>query len=323
MNQTTMMHRISQEFPDCECWFTPHYADGFLRFIRTIGLTELAVIGYRHVRVCRDYLRRNGLREDYRGRRGNYDLVVTCSDLVWQKNLRAKKTVLVQEGITDPESWYYRLWRAAPWLIPRWLIGTATAGQSFGYDRFCVASEGYRDLFIRNGVDPGKIRVTGIPNFDNTRRFLDNDLPHRDFVLVCTSDLREKYRRENRRAFIEKSVRIAAGRPLIFKLHPNENRRRAIREIRRWAPGSRVYTTGNAEHMVANCSVLITSYSSTVFVGLALGKECYSEWDIETLRKLLPWQNGDSAQRIAGVVREMLGSGEERERGREGEWKDA
>ena len=31
--------------------------------------------------------------------------------------------------------------------------------------KFCVASEGYRDLFISKGVKPEKIYVTGIPNF--------------------------------------------------------------------------------------------------------------------------------------------------------------
>jgi hypothetical protein len=40
---------------------------------------------------------------------------------------------------------------------------------------------------------------------------------------------------EFRPLFIHRCVEIADGRPLIFKLHPLENTRRAIREINRYA----------------------------------------------------------------------------------------
>ena len=80
--------------------------------------------------------------------------------------------------------------------------------------------------------------MTGIPNFDDCRRFLRNDFPHRDYVLVCTSDARETLKRDDREAFLQRAVEIAAGRPLVFKLHPNENagardRRRSARWRRR------------------------------------------------------------------------------------------
>ena len=46
------------------------------------------------------------------------------------------------------------------------------------------------------------------------------------------------------------------------------------------------YTSGSAEEMIANSEALITSYSSTIYVGLALGKEVYSVLDMDELRQL-------------------------------------
>lgn len=53
----------------------------------------------------------------------------------------------------------------------------------------------------------------------------------------------------------------------------------------------------------------MTQSSSVVFVGLALGKEVYSDYDVNLLRKLTPIQNeGTSALRIAEQCRQMLDS---------------
>jgi hypothetical protein len=305
INQTTQMHQVARELPEHEHAFTPYYCDGLLEQARRRGLAEFTVAGEKMAGRCFTYLRREGLEVDYRGRRGPYDLVVTCSDLVVQGNLRGTRLVLLQEGILDPEGWEYRLWRRFPFL-PRWIAGTATTGLSLAYDRFCVASEGYRDHFESRGVPRARIAVTGIPNFDHCRRYLRNDFPHRGYVLVCSSDARETLKRDDRPAFIRRCVEIAAGRPLLFKLHPNENEDRAAREIRAVAPGALVFARGSAEEMIANCDVLVTQYSSTVFVGLALGKECHSYWDLAELRRLMPIQNGCAARNVAAVCREVL-----------------
>jgi hypothetical protein len=90
---------------------------------------------------------------------------VTCTDLFPPKNIRDNKIVLVQEGITDPESSVFHLVKRLRFL-PLWLAGTSTTGLSDACRAFCVASEGYRDFFIRTGVRPEKFVVTGIPNFD-------------------------------------------------------------------------------------------------------------------------------------------------------------
>ncbi len=308
INQTTQMHQIAAELPEHEAWFTPFYADGYLELARRGNLLEPTILGKKLVRRCLAYLEEHGLPVDFRGERNRYDLVVTCSDLVIPRNIRGSKIVLVQEGMTDPETMMYRLVRALPFLPP-WLASTATTGTSNLYDRFCVASEGYRDLFIRKGADPEKLVVTGIPNFDHCASYLRNAFPLKGYVLVCTSDSRETWAYENRKKFIREAVRIAAGRQLVFKLHPNEKIGRAAREIRRYAPGALIYTDGSAEEMIANCDVLVTRYSSTVYVGLALGKEVHSCFKREELRRLLPLQNGCAAKNIAGVCNDLLGCG--------------
>jgi hypothetical protein len=155
-------------------------------------------------------------------------------------------------------------------------------------------------------VSPEKVVVTGIPNFDDCRRYCRNDFPYRHYVLVCTSSLRETLQCEDRKAFIRRAVELAGGRQLIFKLHPSEKVERATREILRYAPGALVFATGSAEEMIANCDVLITRFSSTAFVGLALGKETYSDFDMDELRRLMPVQNGSAAFNIANVCRRVL-----------------
>jgi hypothetical protein len=305
MNQTTQMHQISRHLTEYGQAFTPYYCDGVQEAMRRMKLLEFTIIGDKLAERCKRYLHAQNLAIDYGGRRGPYDLVLTCSDVFLQKNIRGNRIVLVQEGITDPEDRNFRLVQRHRWL-PLWIAGTAATGLSDAYRAFCVASEGYRDFFIRKGAKAEKIVVTGIPNFDDCERYRDNTFPHRNFVLVCTSPLREIFRGEDRKAFILETVRIAGGRPMIFKFHPNEDLARAEKEVNLHAPGALVFKTGSAEEMIANCDVLITRYSSTVFVGLALDKETHSDYPMDELRRLLPVQNRSAALNIANVCRRVL-----------------
>jgi hypothetical protein len=125
-------------------------------------------------------------------------------------------------------------------------------------------------------------------------------------VLVCTSDSRETFKIENRKTIILRAAEIANGRQLIFKLHPNENIPRATQEIAAYAPGALVFANGSAEEMIANCDVLITQYSSVAYVGIALGKEVHSYFDIQMLHRLLPLQHAAAARNIANVCRQVL-----------------
>ena len=299
------MHQIARHLDDCDCFFTPYYAEGFIERLRRYDYLNFTVLGNKLVERCLQYLEEHRLPIDLYGVSGNYDLVYTCSDLVVQSNVQNRKTILVQEGMTDPENFIYHLVKT--FNLPRYLASTSTTGLSDQYDYFCVASEGYRRLFTRKGVRPEKIRVTGIPNFDNCQQYLENSFPHRNYVLVATSDMRETLKWENRKRFIKNCLELANGRKLIFKLHPNENVRRATREITRWAPDALVYPTGDVNHMIANCDVLVTRYSSVVYIGLALGKEVYSDFDLDQLADMTPIQNnGESSRLIAAVGRHYL-----------------
>jgi hypothetical protein len=305
INQTKQMHQIATELGAIEARYAPYYCDGLLDVMRRAGMLNFTILGAPWRRDCMEYLERHGLPVDMDGAEGNYDLVITCSDVVVPHNVRGTRLLLVQEGMTDPPRFWYWTRKLLPFM-PLWSCGTSGTGLSGLYDRFCVASPGYRDLFVSRGADPERIVVTGIPNFDDCRAYAKNDFPHRDYVLVCTSDTRETLKFDNRKKFIRRCVEVAAGRQLIFKLHPNENWERNTREINRWAPGALVFTRGSAEEMVANSEVLIVQYSTLAYVGLALGKDVHAYTDLEELRRLLPLQGGKAARNIAAVCRTML-----------------
>jgi hypothetical protein len=306
LNQTTQMHAIARNLmKENNCYFTPYYGDGIVNLAAKMGWLNFTVLGGRHKRETEQYLSQHNLQVDPRGEARSYDLVVTCSDLLVQKNIRNKRVILVQEGITEPESIMFHL---VKWLkLPRYLANTSTNGLSNEYDVFCVASKGYADLFARKGVHERKIVVTGIPNFDNVKTARNNKFQFYGHVLVATSPLRETFRFDDRRAFIRKCVAIAGERRLIFKLHPLENVERAICEIHEHAPGALVFANGSINPMIANAEVVITQQSTCTYVALALGKEVHTNLNIEELRKLMPIQNdGVSAEYIARISERIL-----------------
>jgi hypothetical protein len=302
------MHAVARELTEFEPRFTPYYGDSMYSALRHLGLIEMSIAGNKRRGWCLDYLRDHELPIDVDGREGGYDLVVDCTDVVIPRNIRGARLVLVQEGIMDPPGWVAALCKRFRFL-PRPLAGTALTGQSGAFDRFCVASSGYRDFFASEGVDPAKLVVTGIPNFDDCRRYCQNDFPHRGYVLVCTSDARETFKRDDRAALVRRALDIAQGRRVVFKLHPNEDHARAFAEIRAIAPEALVYSSGSAEEMIANAEVVVTQWSSTAFVALALGKEVHSNFPMDELHRLAPVQNGGrSAKNIAQVCRDVLAS---------------
>jgi len=310
LNQTTSMHQISRELnKDYDCWFSPYYSDGLLGWIRRTGwfdfLFNRSIVGGTFRENTLRYLRENRLAVDDGGMSHDYDLVVTCTDQIIQKNLNGKKVILVQEGMTDPLGVHGRL---VKWLgLPRWLGGTGLTGQSKKYDIFCTASEGYRQFFEKEGVPSDRMVVTGIPNYDHCRGYLKNEFPHHGYALIATSDARETLKFDHRKRFLKRCKEIAGGRQVIVKFHPNERFDRAIAEVKEVIPDALVYTDGRTEEMIANCSVLMTQYSTVAYVGLALGKEVHSFFDVDRLGRLLPMQNGgDSARRISILVRRLI-----------------
>jgi hypothetical protein len=306
LNQTTQMHAIARNLmDDHNCYFTPYYGDGIEDLFAKMGWLDFTVLGGRHRRETMERLSQQNLSLDLRGESRPYDLVVTCSDLLIPKNIRNTRVILVQEGITEPESLMFHL---VKWLkLPRYLANTSTNGLSDEYDMFCVASQGYADLFVRKGVKEHKIAVTGIPNFDNVKTARENNFKIHGHALAVTSPLRETFRLDDRKAFIQKCNAIAGGRTLVFKLHPLENVKRATREINKYAPGALVFAYGNINPMIANADVVITQQSTSTFIAVALGKEVHTNLKLDELKRLLPIQNdGASAAQIARICERIL-----------------
>ncbi len=304
LNTTTMAHQIWAHLPEYDRFFSPYYTGTVLDHI-VPKFKHFTIMAQSHRTMTVNYLKRHNLPIDYKGRSGNYDFTVMCSDLIIPPNIMDNPIFLVQEGFILPENfWFFMVKRFG---FHRVICDTAATGLSDVYELFFVASEGYRDLFIKRGVRPDKIRVTGIPNFDNVQSFVNNDFTYRHYVLAATSCLRETGKYENRKQFILKVKDIAAGRPILFKLHPSENIKRATQEVKKWAPEAMIFTGGNTNHMVANCDVLITRYSSVLLIGLALGKEVYADVPLEEVLPLAPIQNnGTSARRIAESIKAYL-----------------
>ena len=308
-NQASQMHQIASHLPDYDCFFSQLYTKHPIgKIAMRRGLLDRTILAGEFRRKGDAYLERHGLRNDYAQKVYNnqYDLKVLCSDLLVTNELRKGKTIWVQEGMTDPiTAWGKWTWRLG--LPGYWARNTAFNGAGNICDIYCAASPGYKDQFIRYGTEAERIVVTGIPNYDNSAALLKNDFPRRGYVMVATSDIRECFNKDDRPAFIRKCVRIAAGRPLLFKLHPNEIRERAIAEIKEFAPKATIYTEGNTEHMIANCDELITQFSTVVYIGIALGKKVHSYFDVDELRRLAPVQNGGtSAVTIAGICRRYV-----------------
>jgi len=304
------MHQIASLLPEYDCYFSQLYSKHPLaKWGMRRGYLENTILSGEFKRKGDAYLQRHCLRNDYARTvyHHDYDMAVLCTDLLVTKELRRLKTVWVQEGMTDPVTplgkWTRRLG------LPSWsAMNTAFNGCSNICDLYCAASPGYKEQFSRRGTDACRIFVTGIPNYDHAVAFLDNDFPHRGYVMVATSDIRECFNKDDRPGFIRHCVAIAAGRPLLFKLHPNEQKERAIAEIRQYAPpDALIFTEGPTEHMIAHCDELITQYSTVIYTGIALGKKVHSYFEVAQLKKLAPVQNGGtSAAHIADLCRRYI-----------------
>jgi len=314
MNQTIQMAKVAGELKEYECWFSQIFSDSALLNLarKHTTLLDKTIIAEKYRRQSEAYLETLGYAIDYRAERNSYDMVICCSDLIVPKRLRATRTLWVQEGMIDKPTWITWLVKRLR-LPPSLCFNTSLNGATNTCDIYCAASEGYKAHIAAMGTDAHKIYVTGIPNYDNLAVHVGNDFPYKGYVMVATTDMRETARFENRAAFIRKCVTIAGGRQLLFKLHPNENFGRAIREIRRYAPASAlIYTDGNTNDMIANCCELITQYSTVVYTGIALGKKVHSRFDLRELETLVPVQNnGTAAKNIATICRKYLESGQD------------
>ncbi len=307
-NQTTQMHQIASYLTEYDCWFSQFFAESkIIDWFVKKGKADFSILGGQFREKSEKYLQENNLQIDYKAEKNKYDLVLLCTDMIVPKTLRKTKTIWVQEGMIDTYTLLSKIVKSLG--LPTYLsVGTSLNGTSNIADIYCCASNGYKNTLAKRGTDRRKLITTGIPNFDNARQFLQNDFPFKNYVLVATSDIRECMRNDNRVAFIQNCVKIANGRRLIFKLHPNEKYERACQEILKNTPANTlIYQDGNTNEMIANCDELITQYSSVVYVGIALGKKVHSYFNINELHKLSPIQNsGTSAQNIAIICKNFI-----------------
>src|ERR1700739_2796055 len=183
LNQTTQMHQIATYLEkNFDCYFSQVFSSNisFETFLRT-GLLDRTIFAGETKQKADSYLLYHGLKNDYQTKIYNnkYDLVVICTDMVLPKNLRGIKTIWVQEGMIDS---YNLLAKTVKFLKlpPVLAFSTALNGASNKCDIYCVASAGYKSYLAKMGTDIEKIAVTGIPNYDNIKQYLDNDFPHRD-----------------------------------------------------------------------------------------------------------------------------------------------
>ena len=317
-NQTSQMHQISSFLSDeYDCWFTQFYPDyGFEKAVLYAGILENSIMSGHFKATADKYLADHGLQSDYMALKNDYDMTVFCTDLIDPRKLRKGKTIFVQEGMVDELTFLSKMVKMSR-IIPRYFaMGTALNGSSNLCDIYCVASDGYKNFFSKMGTNRDKIAITGIPNFDNIPQFAHNDFPLHDYVLVATSDIRECFGSDDRIGFLKKCKDVVGARKVIFKLHPNEIKDRAIGEIKQvFGEDAVVYTDGNSNHMIANCQELITQFSTLVYVGIVLGKKVHSYFDLNELYRLVPQQNNaTSARKIADICQgymEFSGSGKD------------
>lgn len=310
MNQTTQMLQIGAELEKLghRAWFSRYYTTGVYRKIENLGLLEFtSILGKQRFAVAK-HLDAVGVKQDFGGNARRYDLVLLCTDLLIPDNLPNVPIVLVQEGMTDPETFARRILRKLhPYGMPLWAATTAASGLSGRWAKFCVASEAYADMFASRGANRAGMVVTGIPNFDNVQKLRSLEFPLRDYVLVLTSDMRENYQIDFRMRFLRAVRTRNPGKKVVFKLHPNENRERAEREIHSIFPDAPVFQPEPAEPMIGHAIALETQLSTLVYLGIALGIPVTSYLDVEELRRLLPVQNGgQSAANIAKVCDGLL-----------------
>ncbi len=309
LNQTSQMFQIAGELPEYDCWFSQMFSDTpIISYLKNkTRLLDKTIISEPHRKRSEAFLNERDCNIDYGAKRNTYDLAVCCSDLIFPQKLKATKTIWIQEGMIDRITLLSKIVKTLK-LSPTLCFNTSLNGSTNQCDLYCAASEGYAKYISGMGTDLAKVYVTGMINYDNAAQYRYNDFPHRHYIMVATTDMRETARPENRVRFIKHCVSIANGRPLLFKLHPNENFKRAISEIRKHTPdGTLIFTEGNTNHMIANCLELITQYSTVVYTGIALSKKVYSYFDVEQLKQLAPLQNGGrSAQNIADLCRQYI-----------------
>jgi hypothetical protein len=311
-NQTSQLHLIASYLEeDYNVYYSQIFGEGFFyKVAAEIGFFDNTVLGRdsSFTKASQEYIKKHQLNYDYRGTSKGiqYDLALLSTDMIVPQSFKKIKTVWIQEGMIDPINSFGRL--VKKFGLPAYATAsTALNGTSNIADLYFSMSHGYKKYFTDFGTDSHKILVTGVPNFDNIESVLNSSYPENGFVLVATSDIRELGGNDDRIYLIREAIKIANGRKIIFKPHPNENIQRVISEIKSVLPEATIITEPIIDTLIAHCDVLITQYSSCVYQGLVLGKQVYSYFPIDELESKKPIQNnGTSGKIISQIVKEFI-----------------
>jgi hypothetical protein len=221
LQQAKMMHEISKHLYAHNCYFTFNYCDGLSIFLSDTSFLSNKILGRKSRKATIDYFTNQNITVDSTGDENDYDIVLTCNDLAIPPNIKSKTVLFIQDIAKDTENFLDRT--GMTFGLSHKRKRTSSDVREGIYTKYCVSSEGFKTQLINKGITQDKIAVTGIPGFDNYFKYIGNNFPHKNFVLVATSDNRETYNFEDRQKFIYDSIKISEGRKLIFKLHPNEN----------------------------------------------------------------------------------------------------
>src|SRR5262249_53923196 len=88
LNQTKAMLAIGGQLAEHNCHYTPFYCDGHLLRASQRGQLDFTVLAGPLRERTMGFLREANVPIDERGEARDYDLVVTCTDLVLQKNIK-------------------------------------------------------------------------------------------------------------------------------------------------------------------------------------------------------------------------------------------
>ncbi|MEM9917754.1 MAG: hypothetical protein AAF990_06640 [Bacteroidota bacterium] len=146
LNQTTIMYQIAQKLSEFDCFFTPFYADGCIRWLAERQMLDNTILGGSARRSTMDFLEKHQLKLDQRGENHSYDLVVIGTDTVVPKNLTTRRVILVQEGMIDPEDWKYHLVRCLQ--LPHFFANTSMTGLSHCQSWECLLRQSYWGKYL-------------------------------------------------------------------------------------------------------------------------------------------------------------------------------
>lgn len=120
----------------------------------------------------------------------------------------------------------------------------------------------------------------------NRQRYRLNDFADKGYVLCRTSDVRRLLVEDRKSSRSVREGRRRAQQAALYGFTSTSCW--LLDEIKSRVPNARVFTSGSAEEMVANCDTLVCKYSTLAYVGLALGKEVFSLFDLEELKACSP-----------------------------------